>query len=290
VDHSWCDEALNEVRKIVCNDRPLTEWVNDNPEKHNNSDAHPGQWHYPFFQDPGRTGWTPQNPVLESLYDQPRLRAALDQLHGDPDAWDGVRNYYIFLNPYNPKAKTEIEPQGHIDFTVPIPVLYRGFTFQIALVDTKPFSGNTTIYPGTHVPVQKALMADPNRAITQANESLTGPVEPYEFVAKVGDVLFMHHLVYHSGNPSHAPNRKPRIGLHAESFRKEWPTSIDPNKVTMSPWERSLALNGFHEANDEAAPQRKRRNRCLQQIEKDMGVQIDKKWKHFSDWPKPAYQ
>ena len=288
VDRSWCDRALDEVRRIVGDDQPLTEWVNDRPGKYNLTDAHPGQWHYPFFQGPGRTGWTPQNPVLETLYNQPRLKAALDRMHGDPDAWDGARNYYIFLNPYNPEAGSRIAPKGHIDFKAPIPALYRGFTFQIALVDTEPFSGNTTIYPGTHVPVQKALMADRDRDLTQAAEAPTGSVEPYEFVAEAGDVLFMHHLVYHSGNPSHSPNRKPRLGLHAESFRKTWLTEIDPDKPGLSPWERSLALNGSYQANDEAAQQRKQRKEFIEQIEKERGIQIDEKWKHLCDWPRTA--
>ena len=88
-----------------------------------------------------------------------------------------------------------------------------GFTFQIALADTESFSGNTTIYPGTHVPVQKALMADPNRAITQANESLTGPVESYEFVAKAGDVLFMHPTLSTTRATPHMPRTENRVSV-----------------------------------------------------------------------------
>lgn len=288
VDRSFCEQALAEIRKIVGDGRPLTEWINDNPGKLNEPGGKPGRWHYPFFQDPGRTGWTPQNPVLERVYDQPRLRTALDEMHGSSDVWDGVRNYYIFLHPYDPTAQAGLEPTGHIDFKTPVPVLYRGFTFQLALVDTDPFGGNTTIFPGTHVLVQKALMDGPDRHMNAAGDNLSGGVEPFEFIAEAGDVLLMHHLVYHAGNPSQSANHKPRVALHAESFRKAWLTEIDPSKSGLSPWHRSLAINGYYKAGDEATHQREQRDKYIARIESEKGITISQKWKHYSDWPTPA--
>ncbi|MAE62915.1 MAG: hypothetical protein CMJ18_01475 [Phycisphaeraceae bacterium] len=288
VDRGFCDEALAEVRRVVDDDRPVTRWVKRDGDGLNDPSASPGQWHYAFFQDPGRTGMTPQNPVLETLYDQPRLRAAIDEMFGDARAWDRVRNYYIFLNPFAPHGEAKLEPAGHIDFRVPTPILYRGFTFQIALLDTEPFSGNTTIFPGTHVPVQRMLMDEADRDLTQQAETDVDTVEPYEFVAGAGDVLFMHHLVYHSGNVSHSPNCRPRLGLHAEAFRARWLTEVDPGDPDLSPWQRSLALNGpFIAQRDEATPQRSMRERYVTQIEKELGIAVEERWKRYSDWPEP---
>ena len=291
VESDYCRAALAEVRRVVGDDRPVTMWEKRDGDSLNDPHARPGQWHYPFFQDPGRTGVTPQNRVLETLYDLPRLRAAIDDLFGDSDAWDGVRNYYIFLNPYTPAGMAHLEPTGHIDFKVPTPILYRGFTFQIALLDTEPRSGNTTIYPGTHIPVQKMLMENPDRKVTFQDEVGINRVEPYEFVAEAGDVLFMHHLVYHAGNPSHAPNRKPRLGIHAEAFRARWLTEVGSEGLAQGPWQRSLSLNGpWRVDRDEARPQRQARAHYITEIEKEQGVIVEEKWKRYSDWPEPGRQ
>jgi len=289
VDRTFCEEALAQVRRLVGEDRPTAQWTRRDGQALNDPDARPGQWHYGFFQDPGRAGMTTQNPVLEKLYDQPRLRSAIDRMFGDAEAWDGVRNYYIFLNPFNPDGEARLETTGHIDFKVPAPILYRGFTFQIALLDTEPFGGNTTIFPGTHLPVQRMLMEDPDRKMTEQAETGIDAVEPYEFVAEVGDVLFMHHLVFHSGNPSHAPNRTPRLGLHAEAFRARWLTEVDPGEKNLSPWQRSLAGNGpYRVGRDEAAGQRAMRERYIAQIETERRITVEDKWKRYSDWPEPG--
>ena len=280
VDRAFCDEAIEQVRRIVGDDRPLDRWTVQKPGQ---------QFGIYFFQDPGRTGWTEQNPVLEKVYDHRRLRAAVKQLYGDSGDWDGVRNYYVFLNPHNPDGKAELSTGGHIDFGgQPIPILYRGFTFQVALLDTVPFSGNISIFPGTHKTIMKMLIDDPDITSNGSFDEVAASVEPYEFVAEAGDVMFMHHLVVHSTNPCHSSRRTPRIPIHAESFRAKWLTVIDPDKPNLSPWERSLAHHGFYEVQrDEARHQRQEREKHIHDIEQEKGIQIDEKWKRYSDWPDP---
>ena len=229
VDREFCEEALQEVERIVGNGVPVQEWTTENTPV----------LHRPFYE-----GATPPQPVLDRLFDQPRLLAAIDELYGGPGRWNHERNYYLFLKPYNPKGQARLSPRGHIDFGSQIvPSLYRGFTFQLALMDTEPFSGNITLHPGTHKVVQKALMDNPELQFPGGGSDLPMP-EPFEFVARAGDVVFMHHLMFHSGNESHSANRVSRIGLHGEAFRDEWLTEIDPSRPDLSPWERSLALNG----------------------------------------------
>ena len=281
VDRSFVEEAIEEVRRFIGEDRPVSEWTQERPKR----------WHHPFYQDPGRTGWTEQNHTLEKLYDQPRLRAAIDEMFGDPSAWDGVRNYYIFLNPFDPAGKAALDPLGHIDFKPMVPILYRGFTFQIALLGTEPFGGNTTIYPGTHKLVQQALVQDPMAQMNKDpwHTKLPRPMETYEFVAEPGDVMFMHHLVYHSGNDCHAASRRPRLGLHAEAFRTKWLTKVDPADPNLSPWERSLAYGGYYEASpQEADVQKSYRQASIPKLEHERGITIDEKWKRYSDWPDPS--
>lgn len=279
VDRKFCNEALREIRRLVDDDRPLTEWTSQKP----------GRRYDPFFQDPGRTGWTPQNPVLEKLYDQPGLRAAIDQMLGGPDVWDGARNYYMFLSPYEPDGEPKLSPAGHIDFPGQIvPTLYHGFVFLISLVQTDPFSGNMTIYPGTHKLIQKAIMDNPDLLAETDLKDVPCRIEPYEFVADPGDVMFVHHLVFHSGNTSHSANRKPRIALLAEVFTTKWLTVIDPDKPDLSPWERSLALNGYYQVQrDEASYQREKRKEYIDEIEKTRNIKVADKWKNFSNWPNP---
>ena len=70
MDRAFCDKAIEEVRRLVKDDRPLAEWTSE--------------WlgvHYmPFYDDPGRTGRTPKNVVLEKVYSDLGLRASIDEL------------------------------------------------------------------------------------------------------------------------------------------------------------------------------------------------------------------
>lgn len=230
VDRAFCDEALARVREIVRCDKPLNQWAT--PEV--------PTLYRGYFEHAGTI-----DPVFEKLFHQPRLVAAIETLFGGPGHWNRERNYYLFLRPFEPKAAAGLSPQGHIDFgNQPIPLLYRGFTFQVSLVDTEPFSGNITIFPGTHAAVQKYLLEHPGEQFPSGLKDLGPTPAPYEFVARPGDVLFMHHLVFHSGNASHAAGRSPRVAIHAEAFRDAWLHELDPARGNLSPWERSLAHNG----------------------------------------------
>jgi hypothetical protein len=226
VGREFCQEALAEVRRVVDDDRPLNEWTLEKP----------GLKYTVFY--PG------QNPVLEKLYDQPGLREALNELFGGKMT-ELIRHYYtLWLNPCNPDAKPRLKPLGHIDSGD----LYRGLSFQISLVDTEPFSGNMTVFPGTHKLVQKAVIDNPELATAGgAFIGVKRPYEPYEFIAEVGDVLLVHHMAFHSGNPSHSANRVPRVALRAEAFRPASIKVIDPSDPNLSPWERSCASNGYCE-------------------------------------------
>jgi ectoine hydroxylase-related dioxygenase (phytanoyl-CoA dioxygenase family) len=255
VDREFCDEALADIRRKIDNDLPLQEWSTENTPV----------LHRPFFE-----GGTPPEPTLDRIFEQPRLRAAIEELYGGPGHWNEAKNYYIFLRPYDPKSEAKFSPRGHIDFgNQPVPALYRGFTFQVALADTEPFSGNLTIYPGTHITVQKQIIENPEQQYKSGTVELDAP-EPFEFVAKAGDVLFMHHIVMHAGNPGHAANRSPRIALHCEAFRDEWLHSIDPSQPNLSAWQRSLAHNGaYEEAGEVVEYQMTKRNEYLEKLREE---------------------
>ena len=231
VDREFCDEALQRVQQIVKNDLPLNEWTTANT---------------PVLYHPFIDGYTPPEPVLDRLFDQPRLVAAINEMFGSTGQWNRARNYYLFLKPYDPDAEAKLSPRGHIDFPNQlVPILYHGLVFQVSLVDSEPFSGNITFFPGTHRLVQKALIDNPDlQEVSMPDISLP---EPVEFVAEAGDVAFYHHLMIHEGNPSHAAGRTPRVALTGEAFGDQFLTKVDPARNDLSPWERSLALNGYYE-------------------------------------------
>ena len=46
----------------------------------------------------------------------------------------------------------------------------------------------------------------------------------------------------------------PRVSLHCQALEDKWLTEINPDDTQLSPWERSLALNGRYHINvDEQA-------------------------------------
>ena len=184
--------------------------------------------------------------LLEQVYDQPGVRSIIDTMFGSPDHWSGERLWLAFVSAYNPDAPAEIAPRGHIDFPrQPIPIFGSGFMFQVSLIDSEPFSGNMTVYPGTHKLVQRRVIEDHDWRYPRDWAQIPD-VEPFEFVAEAGDALLFHHLIAHEGNVSRAANRTPRVALHCQGLRKTWLTEVDPANRNLSPWERSLATNGAY--------------------------------------------
>jgi hypothetical protein len=248
VDRDFCREAVKRASHYVGHELPPNEWTTENTSV----------LHTPFFE-----GGNEPDPVFERVIEQPKLRAAIERMYGGPGHWNEEKNYYLFIKPFNPKAQPSLAKRGHIDFpNQAIPALYRGFTFQVLLADNEPFSGNLTLYPGTHHVLQKRLFEDERLSTKSGQFDDVAMPEPFEFVGEAGDVCFMHHLVFHSGNESHAANRSPRVALHVEAFRDAWLPEIDPSRPGLSPWLRSLAANGPFRPDPatEAAHMKKRRD------------------------------
>ncbi|MDA0839740.1 MAG: phytanoyl-CoA dioxygenase family protein [Planctomycetota bacterium] len=229
VDDTFCERALKEVSSLIGADISSPE---DLAEKLN------GKSHVPY--NPG----TANMQVLPEIYDQPGIRSMIDTMFGDAGAWNGERSFQLFVSPFDPEAEPKLSGQGHIDFVkCPIPALGSGFMFQVSLVRSEPFSGNITIYPGTHKIVQKLVIDDPEWRYP-TNMDMVPVVEPYEFVAEPGDVMLFHHLVLHDGNANHAANRSPRVVIHAQALHRHWLPQSYGDLTNCSPWERSLSQNG----------------------------------------------
>src|ERR1043166_9656518 len=203
VGEAFIAEAVEEVKRLVGNGLPLDQWTTSNVPKNS------------YAMEGGAN-----SPVLKRIYDEPKLRAAIDEMFGSPDEFNNDRRFQLFIKPYDPNAKRQLTPKGHIDFvSSPVPVFGSGFMFQVSLVDKEPFGGNITIWPGTHKLVQKCVMNDPDWQYPK-NWADIPESTPFEFVPKAGDVLFFHHLVAHEGNP--CCTRMPRVSLHCQALRDEW--------------------------------------------------------------------
>ena len=226
VDEDFIAESLAEIRAAVGTDLPFEEWTKDNvPSLHGS-----------------------KIEALNKAYEQPGVRAVIDTMFGSPDQFSPESYGTLFMTLYDPAAERVRRRSGHIDFVnKPIPALGRGFVTQIALLDREPFGGNINIWPGTHKLVQQAVINDPEWRFP-ANWGDIPQGEPFEFVAEAGDALLFHHLVAHGGTPN--CTRTPRLNLHCQCWQYEWLTEIDSTKPDLSPWERSLSLNGYHAIHD----------------------------------------
>jgi hypothetical protein len=256
VEPELCRQAMDRVRQIVPGlpDDPRT-WE---------SPAVP-TLHTPYFGEVGQS-----DPGLDKIIDAPGLQHAIERLFGGPGRYNGQKNYYLFLRPFDPKAKQGLTQAGHIDFgNQPIPALYRGFVVQLMLHDSEPFAGNLTLHPGTHKVVQKLVMDNPSVQFKSGMVPDLVQPPPVEFVGKAGDICLMHHLVFHSGNASHAAGRTPRVAMMIEAFSSQWLESIDPATPGLSGWERSLAHNGpYREHADTLAASKARRAEYYEKITK----------------------
>lgn len=238
VDRQWAKDALQRLRHHVIGegrDLPFDQWTTKNVRLH---------------------AKVPGDPFLDAVYDQPNVRDLIATMYGTreigvPTGWSGKHDYQIFLNPFSPDAKQEKLWGGHIDFGGNIiPLFGNAFVMQVALHDTEPHGGNITITPGSHRLVQKRTIE--NKLTQYPYDFEDFPfTEPYEFVAKAGDVLLMHHLSFHTGNPCCGATRKPRLALHCQVHRSTFLTRADPSDPRNPPWVRSFTLNGFVEDPDD---------------------------------------
>ncbi|MCE9590645.1 MAG: hypothetical protein K8S99_08995 [Planctomycetes bacterium] len=241
VSREFTDAALRQIRQRLeapARDLPFEEWTVDNIK---------------WTDKPG-----PGDPVLDRLYDEPNIRHIIDTMYGTPEVgsptgWSGEKTYQVFLTPFSPDYKPTRLEGGHLDFGGHlIPKFGNAFVMQVALRDTEPFGGNITIIPGSHKLVQQRVIANP---FTQYPSDFDLPDlgcgEPYEFVAKAGDVLLMQHLSFHNGNKCGGATRRPRIALHVQVPRTTFPTIADPADAGSPPWVRSFTLNGRHEDPDD---------------------------------------
>jgi len=237
LDADFCERGIAEYQKALGTNLPPRQWTTYSLEyPHNNGRIDLGVRIQSF---------------VDTVYDQPCVRAAIDTMLGDPGEWSGERNCVPFLCVFDPANPQKIADQGHVDFLrVRIPILGNGFVFQASLIDTEPFSGNITIYPGYHKVLQQKLLEDPEfwyddvGPLYDAWVRLVPEVEPYEFVAEAGDLLFFHHLVGHQGNVNAATHHTPRVALHGQVSSRQWLKEIDPATPGLSPFKRSMALNG----------------------------------------------
>lgn len=220
--------ALDEVRRVLeFGDTPLNQW---RLPKH--------AVHMPY----NGSNYT----TLPTVYDQPTFKKIVETFFGGTDHLSTDRAFQLFVSTFNPEGKADVSPNGHIDFVnTPVPIVGSGAMFQLSLVDAEPFSGNISIYPGSHKVIQKLLIDDPDRQFPtdpKINEALHA--EPYEFVAEKGDLLIFHHLVGHSGNNNFAAGHTPRVVIHGQILLDIWPRDVDPVAPRFGPWERSMATNG----------------------------------------------
>ena len=151
LEPEFIETGLNELKRLLDTDLPPQEWTEEMLESAFNPKTI-GSASGPNAQINGK-----QSPVLSNVYQQPRLRAAIDELFGRPGRFNpDDRQFQIFINLQRAGAKPQLTPRGHIDFVKKaIPVLGRGFMFQTSLIDKEPFGGNITIWSGTHRIVQK---------------------------------------------------------------------------------------------------------------------------------------
>jgi len=257
LDAEYIGEAQDEVCRLVGTGLPFDQWTAENVPITSGSglvDVSKSEEHRRRQRDrlddsgyhAGIIHWSSRGgddtPVLNRVYDQPRVRAAIDEMFGSSDLFNDERTISLFIKPYDSNATRALNPVGHVDFVKkPIPIFGSGTIFQVSLVDKEPFGGNISVFPGTHRLVQKCLMENPDWQYPTNWEDI--PMEePFEFVPAAGDMIFIHHLVAHAGNQ--CCTRMPRVSLHCGAFQDEWVTEVDPAQAGLSPLLRSLTPNG----------------------------------------------
>ena len=115
-----------------------------------------------------------------------------------------------------PRATTDpIEPRGHIDGRgtgtngIPAGQFHRSFTMLavVLLSDLPtPYSGNFTVWPGTHRYFEQIFQEQGPEALGRAVDTMDTGIPPVQITGQPGDVVLCHHQILHTAVANSSPN------------------------------------------------------------------------------------
>jgi hypothetical protein len=163
-----------------------------------------------------------KEPVITDLLHRTPLVPLIESLVG-PGNLLPVGAGQIALRFPNPLFTDPAEPRGHLDglgtgLNGLEPGSYsRSFTALavILLSDLpEPFSGNFTVWPGTHRFFEEYFRANGHEMLAEGMPKTPLPTGPHQITGRAGDAVITHHQLVHTA----APNASPHI-RYAAIFR-----------------------------------------------------------------------
>ena len=116
---------------------------------------------------------------------------------------------------FSRQTSDTVEPKGHIDGRgtgtngMPKGEFRRGFTMLavVLLSDLpEPYSGNFTVWPGTHTLFETIFREKGQAALADAIDTMPLPQAPVQITGKAGDVVLVHHQLVHAAAPNCSPD------------------------------------------------------------------------------------
>lgn len=152
-------------------------------------------------------------PVLTDLFNRTPLFPLCESLVGAGNLLP-VTGVQIALRFPGPTSDPR-EPSGHIDGRgtgtngIPKGEFRRGFTaLAVVLLSDlpEPYSGNFTVWPGTHRVFEKVFREHGPESLADAIDTQPVDVAPVQITGKAGDVVVCHHQIVHTACPNSAPD------------------------------------------------------------------------------------
>lgn len=153
-------------------------------------------------------------PVITELFNGAGVTSVLEALMGEgniqPITW--AKPYPRF--PMAPGQEPN-PPVGHMDGTgnglngTAKGDYNRGFTaFAVVyLMDLlKPWSGNFTVWPGSHRVCEAHFKEVGHEVLSNGNPKIEFPEPPVQVTANAGDLIIGHHAMIHTGGPNASPD------------------------------------------------------------------------------------
>ena len=153
-------------------------------------------------------------PVILDLFHKSPVVPIAESLMGEGNVQPIAR-----AKPYPrfplPLGEDAPEPRGHLDGIgnglngMAKGVYRRGFTAfaVIYLADVlEPNSGNFTVWPKSHRTFETYFKEAGHEVLAEGRPDLEWPEPPIMVTAKAGDLIFAHHMMFHTGGPNASPN------------------------------------------------------------------------------------
>jgi hypothetical protein len=165
-----------------------------------------------------------ESPVILDMYNKTPVKELVEDLIGEgmvqPMTWAQIALRFPTLQDTPTIGQSHLDGMSYPGNGVPEGEIYN-FTMLVGVLLSpvrEPFSGNFTVWPGTHTLFEQYFRYHGPEALLKGMPDVDMP-EPVQTMGEPGDVFLVHQMLAHNGGPNVSP--LPRYAVYFRVFHQD---------------------------------------------------------------------